>query len=210
MRQQFVLFDFDGVIADSFQASFEVQQLICPHVTLDQYRRRFEGNINEWEEPMRNHTNDCRRNVDFFDIYIPKMKQEVQIVPGMKEVIQSLQQNYRLIVISSTITSPIQDFLEKCNLADQFTLIMGNDVHTSKVEKIKIVFEKQSCEPNDCVFITDTLGDMHEASRMGVRAIGTTWGFHAPETLQRGNPFRLVHQPNDLLDAVPEYFAAMQ
>lgn len=83
---------------------------------------------------------------------------------------------------------------------------MGNDIHTSKVKKMKMVFKKYDITPDDCVFITDTLGDMHEAARAGVGAIGITWGFHTSATLFRGKPFKLVEKPDDLLTAVPEYF----
>lgn len=115
-----------------------------------------------------------------------------------------------MVVISSTITSPIREFLEGHDLANHFAQIMGNDVHKSKVEKIKMVFEKYSVEANDCVFITDTLGDMREAEKMSVGTIGITWGFHTPETLQHGKPFRLVEKPSDLLVAVADYFKTLR
>jgi len=204
--KKFILFDFDGVIADSFRPAFEIQKKICPHITEDTYRKRFEGNINDWEEPINVHTKECRHDIDFFKEYIPRMKKEVQIVPGMREVIVELEKNYALIVISSTISSPIQEFLEGHGLANHFAQIMGNDVHASKVEKIKMVLDKYGVGPKDCVFITDTLGDMHEAEKMSVGAIGVAWGFHAPETLLRGKPFRLVEKSNDLLAAVSDYF----
>jgi len=160
MKKSFILFDFDGVIADSFQLAFEVQKMVCPHLTEDIYRKRLEGNINDWENPINIHTKECRHDIDFFTEYIPRMKNEVQIVPEMKEIITELEKNYTLIVVSSTITSPIQEFLEKHDLASHFTQIMGNDIHKSKVEKIKMVFEKHDISSNNCVFITDTLGDM--------------------------------------------------
>ena len=137
------------------------------------------------------------------------MKNEVQIMPEMKDIIIGLKKNYTLIVISSTITSPIQEFLEEHDLANHFAQIMGNDIHKSKVEKMKIVFEKYAVEAKNCVFITDTLGDMREAEKMGIGTIGITWGFHTPETLLRGKPFRLVEKPKDLLTAVADYFRVL-
>lgn len=210
MEKKFILFDFDGVIADSFQPAFEIGKMICPYLTEDMYRKRFEGNINDWEEPVNVHTEQCRHDIDFFTEYIPRMKKEVQIVSGMKEAILDLEKTYILIVISSTITSPIQEFLEEHDLADHFTQIMGNDVHTRKVEKIKMIYEKYGITAKDCVFITDTLGDMHEAAKMGIGSIGITWGFHVPETLHRGNPFRLVENPADLSTAIADYFKVLR
>jgi phosphoglycolate phosphatase len=210
MKNSFILFDFDGVIVDSFRPAFEVNKLICPYLTEDLYKERFEGNINDWIHSTTVHTKDCRHDIDFFSEYVPRMKNEVQVVPGMLEVVAALEQISNLIIISSTTTSPIQEFLREHSLVDYFTQILGNDVHTSKVEKIKLVFDRYSKEAKDCVFITDTLGDLHEANKVGVGGIGVTWGFHTPETLLRGKPFRLAYKPNDLFTTVEDYFKVLK
>jgi phosphoglycolate phosphatase len=206
MKKKFILFDFDGVIVDSFSVAFKVQKLICPHMTEDVYRKRFEGNINDWETPINVHSEGCRHDIDFFKEYVPLMEKDVQIFPGMSEIITELEKEYSLIVISSTITSPIQAFLERHNLAESFLQIMGNDVHKSKVEKIKMVFEKYNITSKDCVFITDTLGDMREAEKVQVKSIAVTWGFHELDTLRRGMPIAIVQSPKEIIDAVSGLF----
>ena len=162
MKKKFILFDFDGVIVDSFRPAFEIQKMICPHLTENIYRKRFEGNINDWEEPTNVHTEECRHNIDFFTKYIPRMKNEVQIVPGMKEVIIELEKNYTLVVISSTITSPIQEFLEGHDLATHFAQIMGNDVHKSKIEKMAAL-----CNA-DCNSMKEKIGLSKYNFRLGI------------------------------------------
>ena len=206
MTKNFILFDFDGVIADSFQAAYDVANMMCPHLTEDEHRRRFEGNFHDWEEPVDRHTKDCREDVDFFEEYVPRL-QKSGIFSGMKEVIAELAQRYTLIIVSSTITSPIQDYLDTHDLSKYFSWVMGADVHKSKVEKIKMVFEKYSIGPANCIFITDTLGDMREAEKTDMGAIGVTWGFHKLETLEQGEPFRLVETPSALAVAIADYFA---
>lgn len=208
MEKPFILFDFDGVIADSSRLSFEIAKMVYPRLIEDAYRKLFEGNINDHRKQQNVYTAEYRHDVDFDAEYNLRMKKEVKIVSGMKEIVIELEKNYTLIVVSSTVTSPIKEFLEEHNLASHFAQIMGNDVHKSKIEKIKMVFGKYSIGPKDCVFITDTLGDMREATHAGVEAVGVTWGFHKPETLLKGEPFRLVDKPADLLIAVADYFKA--
>lgn len=206
MAQKFILFDFDGVIVDSEHIAYGVAKTLCPHVTKEEYRTRFEGNIHEWEEPVDRHTADCRPDLDFTALYVPRIRKEMVVFPGMVEVVAGLARDYALVVVSSTITSPIEEFLDSHDLVKHFCWIMGADVHRSKVEKIKMVFEKYALEARDAVFITDTLGDMREAEKVGVGAIGVTWGFHTPETLQQGKPFRLVETPKELSKAVSDHF----
>jgi phosphoglycolate phosphatase len=178
--QKFILFDFDGVIADSFDLAFSVSQMICPDLPVDGYKKRFEGNINDWIDSVNVHNENCRHDVDFF--------------------------TELLIIISSTITSPISEFVKKYDLEKYFKEILGNDIHHSKVEKIKMVFEKYATSADQCVFVTDTLGDMLEAEKTGVGAIGVSWGFHSHETLRKGNPFKIVDKPEDLSVAISDYF----
>lgn len=204
MNKKYVLFDFDGVILDSYKLALETRLIICPHVTDTEYRKRFEGNINDHQDPA--HTKECRLDINFADLYAPKM-QHLDVVPGMPEVIKKLADEYTLIVISSTNTNPIDDLLVKNNLRQYFAEIMGNDVHKSKVEKIKMVFDKYKTNADSCVFVTDTLGDIYEASKMNVASIGVTWGFHTVDTLVKGNPFKIVEKPEGIVSVVEQYFS---
>lgn len=200
-----LLFDFDGVIVDSFAPAFEASKMICPHTTEEDYQRFFEGNINDAVNIPVVHTEDCRRDIDFFEAYIPKM-QHVPLVGGMDEVIKTLAEAYRLVIISSTISAPIRELLERFHLEKYFDQFLGNDIHQRKTEKIQMIFDQYAHHPSECVFITDTLGDLREAKEKGVGAIAVSWGFHSRETLQKESPFRIVDTPKELIDAVGDYF----
>jgi len=206
MKERFILFDFDGVIADSLTVAFEINKMICPDLTDEGYRKRFEGNINDWERVADGHSAKCHHDIHFFTEYIPRMRDRVGITVGIKKVIQHLSESHTLIIVSSTITGPIQKFMEKYNLSPYFLEVMGNDIHTSKIEKIKMILSRYGREPERYVFITDTLGDIREASHVDIGTIGVTWGIHKQETLLKGTPFRVIQKPKDLPLAVSEYF----
>ncbi|MCX6738130.1 MAG: HAD hydrolase-like protein [Candidatus Parcubacteria bacterium] len=200
-----ILFDFDGVIADSFDIAFEVQKIVHPGLTPDGYRDFFNGNINDWSKNLVKNEEAKKINQKFANIYIPRMK-EVKIMEGIREAIIELEKSYKLVIISSSITSPIGDWLERNNIANYFDLIMGNDIHTSKIEKIKMIFEKYKAGPENCVFITDTIGDMKEAFKMGIKSIGVVWGFQDKEKLAKEKPFAIAEKPKDLVLVIKEYF----
>lgn len=210
MKTKFILFDFDGVIADSWSAAFATAKTIHPNVTEDDHKRRFERNIHESSKDTETyHDETCNHELDWYTIYFSKIKElGTPIFPGMMELILELEKDYNMIVISSSHSFPIEEFLVEHNLRSHFDWVMGNDVHKSKVEKIKMVFEKYGVGPQDCVFITDTLGDMHEAEKMQVPSIGVTWGFCTPETLQKGTYLKLVDTPENLKSAISEHFSS--
>lgn len=197
MKSKIVFFDFNGVIADSFDAAFAVNKMIYPLITEDIYRKRFEGNINDdlKEEEIKKVHHD---NVDFFAEYEPRLL-ACDIFPGMKEVIEAGAKDCTLVIVSSTNTDLIKKFLSLHHIDHYFTEIMGNDVHKSKIAKIEMALDKYRIDANDCLFITDTLGDIKEAHHMKVPTVAVTWGYQSIETLAKGNPSRIVNTSQKLL-----------
>ena len=206
MKKRFVLFDFDGVIADSFALAYNVARIIHPEANLnpDTYREWFEGNV---YESIRDTVPGGLRNEQYEAEFGPRMEKEVALVVGMDDVVKTLASGYTLIIVSSTTTPEIRNFLSKHGLSSCFVDVMGSDVHTSKVEKIRIIFERYRINSSESVFITDTLGDMREAKKHEVDTIGVSWGWHTHKTLSQGIPFRIVDKPSELPDAVTDYFA---
>lgn len=123
-------------------------------------------------------------------------------VPGMPELIENLAKDYVLLIISSTIYGPIHNFLTKHQLRQHFVDILGLEVSKDKTKKIKQVFDAYSVEPSDCLFITDTLGDIKESGKMRVKCIAVTWGFHSKETLDEGSPLAVVETPAQLANVI--------
>lgn len=206
MKKKFVVFDFDGVVADSFKAAFEVNKMIFPSITEELFKKRFEGNFYDWEKSVNLRVDEVRNEVDFFGEYTVKLKNEVKIFSGIKEAIADLAGKFELIIISSTISAPIVELLAKNGLDGYFLQVMGSDVHKSKVEKFKMIFKEYGIGFDDCVMITDTLGDMREAREVGVSSIAVTWGFHSLEVIRRGRPVSVVEKPSDLLGIINKYF----
>jgi len=207
-NRKFVLFDFDGVIADTWNVAFETARTVFPSFDEPSYRRMFEGNVYEAHDEMVSKNERVRAtDAEWFDIYVPKFEAQARLFPGMREVIETLSHAYVLIIVSSTITSPIQGFLEKNHIGRYFSEVMGSDVHTSKHEKINMVFQKYDAAASKCIFVTDTLGDMREAALAGMGAVGVLWGFHDRETLAKGKPFRVVEHPDNIPSAISDYFA---
>ncbi|MBP6945327.1 HAD family hydrolase [Patescibacteria group bacterium] len=194
-----ILFDFDGVIVDSFSFCYRIIHT-RDGITEDEYRARFEGNINDAPKKLVQSATSTTP-FDFFEQYTKELltqQPNQEIVP----VIQKLAQAHTLIIISSTISPPIASFLELHNLKQYFKEILGNDVEKSKVKKIQDVLQRYNLQPSETVLITDTLGDIREANQCGVKSIAVTWGFHPVETLEKGQPYQIINTPIEIIDAI--------
>ena len=208
MKKKFILFDFDGVIVDTFEIGFQCGKSSGGHRSdRDKYREMFSGNINEVIAESKKITPEENKDEEnkFFDCYIPKLL-ETSPIDGIGHVIKELAKEYELVVISSTISSPIQEYLTMHGLDSFFLEIMGNDVDYKKTVKIQMVFDKYEIEPKDCVFITDTLGDVREAAKKEVSAIGVDFGFQTREMLCEDGEIPVASTTEELLTFVRDHF----
>jgi len=195
-KDKVVIFDFDGVIVDSLMAAYDTWKEAGATITVDEYRERFNGNINHAYAPA---------DIDFHEEYKRKVE-HLKIFPGIAEAVKELESQHHLVVVSSTLNDFINQVLTNNGLHDHFEDILGNDVSTSKVEKFKMVFEKYGVTASDCVIITDTLGDMKEAVEVDMPSIGVSWGFQKPEVLREGSAVFIVNEPKDIVGAVQKLF----
>ncbi|OHA05103.1 MAG: hypothetical protein A2934_05065 [Candidatus Sungbacteria bacterium RIFCSPLOWO2_01_FULL_47_10] len=202
-KTKILLFDFDGVIVNTFDISYRITKTIVPNLPdEDGFRGWFDGNI-LYNEDIKLNNAKIDENTPFFKTYIPLLM-ELEPAKGMIEAIKELHTNHRMVVISSSISSPIKNYLIKHDLSRHFDKIYGGDIHKSKRVKVRMVFEEFNAGPEDCIFITDTLGDMREARKAGIKSVGVTWGFQKIEALQKGDPIAIVNSPGDLLALLKE------
>lgn len=193
-----VIWDFDGVIADTFEMCYSIHRSVTPELTEPEYRLRFEGNINASAVTTRS-----AEEVDFFAEYDKRILDQ-RLVRGIKEVVKNLATRYVNVVVSSTITPIIERYLNHHGLREYFVEVLGNEVALSKVAKFKMVFASYHTSSGQCILVTDTLGDLREAQTVGLRAIAVTWGYHDEPTLRRGQPDVIEHEPRGITNDVIE------
>ncbi|MCR4261061.1 MAG: HAD hydrolase-like protein [Candidatus Colwellbacteria bacterium] len=204
MSKKMLLIDFDGVMVDTLNVCFRTSNEVWGKLPMEEYKKLFEGNLYK-SLGIESHGFTDKENL-FFELYEPRMLQ-ASLVGGIAGVVERLKEKYVLVIISSSVNSPVEEWLKKHAMLPLFDKVFGADVHKSKIEKIKMVFDEYKVGPRDCLFITDTLGDMREAREAGVDAVGVTWGWHPRETLEKGSPFAIVDTPEEIIGAVDRYFA---
>ena len=65
--------------------------------------------------------------------------------------------------------------------------------------------EKYNLKKEDCIFVTDTLGDINEAKKVGIETIGIfKCGIHSKKILEKGNPNFLIEDFDELFNLFDE------
>lgn len=198
-----VILDFDGVIADTFD--FHLAKLNEFHdidFTAEEYRKVHEGNF-------YNDTDSRIADLDFTG-YPAFAKTEQALLPpyeGFIEALLKFSSLYKVHLVTSGFKEQILPFLVEKKIDNLFTTMLFADHGKSKHVKIESILAQQKISPtNDCVFVTDTLGDIVESHEAKVPVIAVTFGFHEEELLRKGSPEYIAHSWPEIEQIVSTHF----
>jgi len=197
-----IIFDFDGTLADTLHIAIDVFRRITPEddVEDDKKIEELRGlsavevikhlGISWWRVPRL--------------LYLGRKEMtahigEAKTFPGMAEVLQKLQKEHRLFILSSNSAKNIAIFLQNNKLEAYFEHYWGDQGLFTKSSAIKKMIRKERLRPEDCCYIGDEVRDIEAARHAGIRPISVTWGFNNRKALETGKPEVLVDQPKDLL-----------
>jgi phosphoglycolate phosphatase len=191
-----IIFDFDGVIGDTYDTGFMISKMFDHDITEQDFRDHHNGNV--FESPKINF------QPEDVPLYYAKQKElftQKHIFP-IHDYVQSLSQQYSLFIVSSSLDENIRHFLQIGKMDNSFNQILGCTTHKSKIEKFKMIFETYDLKSEECIFVTDTIGDIKEGRYFDLKTIAVTWGYHSRELLESEKPFATVDTPLELFETI--------
>ena len=112
------------------------------------------------------------------------------IVPGVEEMLKTIQGRYPMSVVSARDENSTMRFLTQFDLCDYFdTIVTGLSApHTKPYpDPIFLAAEKLGVRPEECLMIGDTTVDMRAGKAAGAQTVGVLCGFgEEPELRQLG------------------------
>jgi phosphoribosylformimino-5-aminoimidazole carboxamide ribotide isomerase len=192
-RAEAVIFDFDGVIADSEAQHFRAfQQTLAErgwHLSEADYYGRFLGYSDrevfemvarEQGQPLAE--GELERLIEskgraYEALISARDDGRARLCPGAADVIHRLAEHFPLAIASSAFATEIVDFLETSELLSFFKVIVGaEDVAESKPSPAPYLeaARRLGIPPEACVAIEDSPWGLESAHRAGLRTIGIT------------------------------------
>ncbi|MCS0496097.1 HAD-IA family hydrolase [Ancylobacter sp. MQZ15Z-1] len=133
------------------------------------------------------------------------------LFPGVRRVLDHLTARDDVVLGIATGKSQrgVAAVLSHHGLQGRFVTIQTADDAPSKPHPAMVqqAMAAVGAAPLDTVLIGDTSFDMVMARAAGARAVGVTWGYHAPEMLRSSGAERLVSDSEALLAAMDELWA---
>lgn len=175
-----IIFDFDGVIIDSRAFSLELWQWEWPGFAEDDLVAMYKGNVHTYIKDMPVHRTKEEKEEQQKTYFRPK-KATLSTYEWIQEIIVSLWQDHTLVINTSSGEAWVKTYLAKQNIDTYFADVFGKETNKDKREKFRLIMDKYQVKPEECIFITDTLGDFIEASECNIPTLIVTYGFHKEE-----------------------------
>ncbi len=201
-----IIFDYDGVIMDSFGSVFKAYKKICYELgvvcpdNIDDFKGIYGYNYRELHKNLGIKESDTEFIHDFFKREIAKS--EHKIFPGIIKVLDYLSKEYELFLVTASHSDEVLKKLKIFNLERFFKKVYcGADQKIRKGELIKSLLKEKNYSVNDIISIGDRLIDYDIAKMLGIRdenIILARYGWGLDES--KIGKVKVINKPEEILD----------
>jgi phosphoglycolate phosphatase len=202
-RAQVVMFDFDGVIADTrepFCAAAAKAFLDVGRPDLADRETILALLDDNWFDALDRAGLTGAQIARVDDVFGAGLYEAAVAFPGSREMLARLALRQTLVIITSSRTASVEAFVAAHRLPG-ISQVIGSETETSKVRKIAHVVARYGSAPRYW-YVGDTAGDIIEGRRAGATTVGVAWGYHGAARLRRVRPDFIVETPGQLADVV--------
>jgi len=211
MTIKLIVFDFDGTIADTYDAFVEIVNSLAGEF----------GYKPANQEELAHYKNLSSREIvrqskiPLFKIpfILKRVKsalsqkiKQLRPIQGIDTVLFKLKdEGYSLGIITSNAKENVQVFLENNGLRELFDFIHSGTTLFGKHKIIDKVRYQYQLTTEEIIYVGDETRDILAAGNSEVKVIAVGWGFNSPEILKQHNPSAFISHPSDLLRVLEQW-----
>ena len=205
-----IIFDFDGVLADTLNDLIQFGQEACDELGVKHVVRK--ADLSNLEiMSFASFGQACEVPEHLVDQFVQSClkrfaakKSPPAIFNGLGTIIRNFSVKNKLAIITTNSSQNVNAFLVEHGLSECIHAVYGVDIPGSKAQKISMAQGQFSAhQKRESVFmIGDSLSDIRAAKEASVTSIAVTWGHQGSEYLLRGDPDYVVSFPHELLEII--------
>lgn len=201
---KYILFDFDGTLADTFEIIKEIAKSEFGDVSEKDFELLKDEGIRGLMKIKK---------IPFWEL--PEMflkitsrlskKRNVKLFPGIIDLIKILSKSYKLGVMSSNSEENIIQNLKKNRSLDLFDFVSSQSSIFGKHKVLKKICRKYQINPSEVIYIGDEDRDIIAAKKIKIKNIAVTWGYNSEKRLKKVKPDFIVNSPKEIKDILSKF-----
>jgi len=200
-----ILFDFDGVLADTLDDMLNFAQAVCAELGVDRIPTSADLDALETMSFVE-YGKQLGIPLPLVDEFVNRcLKRFVEkprppkIFDGMAEVIEQLSVHHVLAIVTGNTTSAVKDFLIENDILQYVSAVFAVDQPGSKAEKILKAREQFGTDKDAVYYVGDAVSDIHAARQVSVKSVAVSWGHQSLSKLVNAKPDHIVHSPREII-----------
>lgn len=208
-----IIFDWDGVIADSLEIQYKWFKHCCQHFnknfpfsSIEELKKNYSEPFPEMYKSFGFEWERERKEMDkVFHEFMDK--QEIPMKDGMKEIISTLDKSgYHLAIVSSNKGRVIKSGLQEYGIESHFKSVIAQPDKDENLKPdpktLQNCMEKLNVVPGQTLYIGDQPSDIKTAKFAEAKSMAVTWGYCNKERLKKKNPDYIVSKPKEITQIV--------
>lgn len=205
VKYKYVIFDFDGTLADTEEANFVIYQKLAEKYNLRSITMDELGHLKKMN------AKDVMAYVELKKRYLPfilkkgksLLTQDIENIrlckPDIFDIIKKLKEmGIKTAIITTNSKTNVKLFLE-AHKVDVFDLIESATMF-GKEAKMKKIVKKEKLDISDFLYVGDEIRDIQAAKKFGMDIASVGWGYNTVESLKKHEPNYLIFEPYELID----------
>lgn len=202
---KYILFDFDGTLADSKDVFISAWNQLADkykfkkihHQDLDALRKL---SIKERAKQLNFPLYKIPLVIpEVYRLYKKSIK-DIILFDGVKLLLDELEsRGYQIVIISSNSEGNIKEFLRE-NAVDSVKEVLCSSKIFGKDQVIKKFLQTNKLKGSEVIYIGDECRDIIACKKVPVKIIWVGWGYDSAELVTPEKPDYMVYMPEEILN----------
>lgn len=205
MDKNYIIFDFDGTIADTLELSFDIYNGIAQEYGCRPARKE-DRELLKTRKPQEILMSYGITKLKLFALllrirkelaaHIPDVNPAKDIIPALRDIKNA---GFSMGILTSNSARNVSMFLEVNNLSDIFDFIYSGKSYFGKAKVIRRSLDHEKISPENVIYVGDETRDVEASRKAAISVIAVTWGLSPLEALAATHPDQIAETPEELL-----------
>jgi phosphoglycolate phosphatase len=208
MGLKYIIFDFDGTIADTIELGLDIFNSIAPEYDCAPIKEEdwFMLRTMKPQELIKEYgISNIKLTLILFRVR-KEMKAHANELKPVKNIAGSLMEiknsGLRMGILTSNSRNNVEMFLNNNQLSNLIDFIYSGKSFFGKDRVLRRLFDHENIPKENVIYVGDETRDIEASRRAGIPVIAVSWGFHNRDILASLKPDQIAETPEDLYDCI--------